>query len=195
MQLYERSRKFIGPSPTNASSDGISAKPADVTTALTPGNASALSVLIDTMRACACGLRFTLPHSMPGIVMSAPKAARPITLSTPSGRIGLVPTTLREALSRYVMSYSMTEKRFAVPAEAGSHSSTAPSPDRWAPAFAGAAIRLVSLRRLPPWLLGVERGAQLRRRHRQVAQADAGRVEDRVGDRRHRRYERHLADT
>ena len=37
---------------------------------------------------------------MPGIVMSAPKLARPVTLSTPSGRIGRVPTTRSEALSR-----------------------------------------------------------------------------------------------
>ncbi len=93
MQLRDRSRKFIGPSPTNASSDAIGGKSSQVTMALTPGNAFAFSVSIERMRACACGLRFTLPHNMPGITMSAPKLARPVTLSTPSGRIGRVPTT------------------------------------------------------------------------------------------------------
>ncbi len=95
MQLRDRSRKFIGPSPTNASSEGMSGKSAAVTTAFTPGSFSALRASIDTMRACACGERFTLPHSMPGITMSAPNMARPVTLSTPSGRIGRVPTTFR----------------------------------------------------------------------------------------------------
>ncbi len=93
MQLRDRSRKFIGPSPTKASSDGIGGKSSQVTTALTPGSARAFSVLIDMMRAWACGLRLTLPHSIPGITMSAPKLARPVTLSTPSGRMGRVPTT------------------------------------------------------------------------------------------------------
>ena len=58
-----------------------------VTTALTPGNASAFEVSIDLMRACACGLRLTLPQIMPGMVVSAAKAARPVTLSAPSGRM------------------------------------------------------------------------------------------------------------
>jgi hypothetical protein len=62
-----------------------------VTTALTPGNASASDVSIETMRACACGLRSTAPWSMPGSEKSAPKLARPVTLSAPSCRIGLVP--------------------------------------------------------------------------------------------------------
>ena len=66
MQLRDRSRKFIGPSPTNASSDGMSGKSSAVTTARTPGSFSAFDASIDTMRACACGERFTLPHSMPG---------------------------------------------------------------------------------------------------------------------------------
>ena len=39
------------------------------------------------MRACGCGLRMTLPQIMPGIVVSAAKAARPVTLSAPSGRM------------------------------------------------------------------------------------------------------------
>ena len=95
MQLRSRSRKFIGPSPTNASSDGICGKSLEVTTARTPGSFSALLVSIETIFACACGERSTLPHSMPAIFMSAPNWARPVTFSTPSGRIGLVPTTFR----------------------------------------------------------------------------------------------------
>ena len=59
-----------------------------VTTALTPGNASAFEVSIDLMRACGCGLRSTLPQIMPGMVVSAANAARPVTLSTPSGLNG-----------------------------------------------------------------------------------------------------------
>src|SRR5271155_1110829 len=46
------------------------------------------------MRACACGERRILPHSMPGIAKSAPYIARPVTFGTPSGRIGRVPTHL-----------------------------------------------------------------------------------------------------
>src|SRR5205807_9549775 len=103
MQLRDRSRKFIGPSPTNASSLAIGGKSSEVTMALTPGSFSALSILIDMMRAWACGLRLTLPHSMPGMTMSAPKLARPVTLSTPSGRIGRVPTTFCNSFGIYVM--------------------------------------------------------------------------------------------
>ena len=58
-----------------------------VTTAFTPGSASALEVSMPMMRACACGLRRTLPQIMPGMVVSAAKAARPVTLSAPSGRM------------------------------------------------------------------------------------------------------------
>src|SRR3954454_4213078 len=58
-----------------------------VTTAFTPGSASALVVSIDLMRACGCGLRRILPQIMPGILVSAANAARPVTLSTPSGRM------------------------------------------------------------------------------------------------------------
>src|SRR5258705_3039712 len=57
-------------------------KSAEVTTALTPGSASALSTLIDRMRAWACGLRLILPHSMPGMTISAPKFARQDRKST-----------------------------------------------------------------------------------------------------------------
>src|SRR5262245_25268619 len=43
------------------------------------------------MRACGCGLLSTLPTSWPGRARSAPNLARPVTLSTPSGRTGRVP--------------------------------------------------------------------------------------------------------
>ena len=41
-----------------------------VTTATTPGSASAWLASIETMRACGCGLRSTLACSMPGMAMS-----------------------------------------------------------------------------------------------------------------------------
>ena len=61
MTLRDRSRKFIGPSPTNASSGRISGKSTDVATARTPGSASAFSALILMIRAWAWGLRLILP--------------------------------------------------------------------------------------------------------------------------------------
>src|SRR5262249_49834944 len=72
-------------------SDDWSAKSSRVMTAFTPGSASAFDVSIFTMRACACGLRNTRPTSWPGRLKSAPKRARPVTLSTPSGRTVRVP--------------------------------------------------------------------------------------------------------
>src|SRR5258708_26562848 len=57
------------------------------TRALTTGNAFAFEVLMDLIRARGCGLRSTLPQIMPGMVVSAANAARPVTLSTPSGRM------------------------------------------------------------------------------------------------------------
>src|SRR5262245_17773476 len=63
-------------------------------TALTPGNARALSKLIDLMWACGCGLRRILPQSMPGREKSAPNAARPVTLSSPSGLLVRFPIHL-----------------------------------------------------------------------------------------------------
>src|SRR5262249_9144684 len=44
--------------------------------------------------AWAWGLRRTLPCSNPGMCTSAPYRAWPVTLSTPSWRRGLVPTTV-----------------------------------------------------------------------------------------------------
>ena len=73
-------------------SDDWSAKSSRVMTAFTPGSASAFEVSIRTMRAWGCGLRSTRPMSWPGRLKSAPKRARPVTLSTPSGRMVRVPT-------------------------------------------------------------------------------------------------------
>ena len=95
MMFSDRSRKFIGPSPMNASSDAITGKSLAVTTAFTPGRAAALLVSMEMMRAWACGERLILPHSIPEARVSAANTARPVTLSTPSGRIGRVPTTFR----------------------------------------------------------------------------------------------------
>ena len=50
---------------------------------------------MERIRAWAWGLRRTFPTSMFGREKSAPKRARPVTLSTPSGRTGRVPTHLR----------------------------------------------------------------------------------------------------
>src|ERR1700730_6525126 len=77
-------------------SEDWSAKSARVITALTPGSASALEVSIDTMRAWGCGLRSTRPMSWPGRLKAAPKRARPVTLSAPSGRRVRVPTYVCE---------------------------------------------------------------------------------------------------
>src|SRR6185436_9243609 len=81
-------------SPIGWEPDAKSGRSLPVMTAFTPGRASAAEVSIDLIRACACGLRSTLPCSIPGRLMSAPYLARPVTLSTPSWRIGRVPMTL-----------------------------------------------------------------------------------------------------
>jgi hypothetical protein len=44
----------------------VSGRSLAVITAWTPGVASAARVSIETMRACACGLRKTTPCSIPG---------------------------------------------------------------------------------------------------------------------------------
>ena len=64
-----------------------------VITARTPGNASALLVSMDLILAWAWGLRNTLARSVPVKFVSSPYRARPVTLSTPSGRTGRLPTT------------------------------------------------------------------------------------------------------
>ena len=70
MTLRHIQRMSWMPSITDLSS-GKSTMSFDVTTAFTPGSASAFAVLIDLMRACGCGLRSTLPQIMPGMVVSA----------------------------------------------------------------------------------------------------------------------------
>ena len=64
---------------------------------------TAADVSINLIRAWACGLRSTRPTSMPGADMSAPKRARPVTLSIPSGRGGRVPTTLNSIFAVSVL--------------------------------------------------------------------------------------------
>ena len=68
-----------------------SGKSAAVITSLTPSRARAARVSIDLIRAWAQVLRSALPYSMPGREKSAPYWARPVTLSTPSCRIGRLP--------------------------------------------------------------------------------------------------------
>src|SRR5216684_2133743 len=64
-----------------------SGKSAAVITAFTPGSAAAFDVSIERIFAWAWGERRIRPTS-------APYIARPVTLGTPSGRIGRVPTHL-----------------------------------------------------------------------------------------------------
>ena len=70
----------------------VQGKSAAVTTARTPGIAAAAEVSMATIRAWAWGERRIAPVNIPGADMSAPYWARPVTLSTPSGRFGRVPT-------------------------------------------------------------------------------------------------------
>src|SRR6266478_3221073 len=191
MQLRDRSRKFIGPSPTKASSDAIGGKSSAVTTALTPGKARALSILIDMMRAWACGLRFTLPHSMPGITMSAPKLARPVTLSTPSGRIGRVPTTFCNSFGIYVMRTLLLFSRRPRGSGGPGQATKLVAPGFRFRGNDGVRPVTILFRGGAHGLRGVERGAKARRRHRQITQPDPGGVGDRIRDRRHRRHDRH----
>jgi len=68
-------------------------------TALTPGSAIALSVLIETIRAWACGLRLILPQHA-GHFHVGTEIGPPGDLVTPSGRMGRVPTIFNVSLSR-----------------------------------------------------------------------------------------------
>src|SRR5450432_1848178 len=61
------------------------------------------------IRAWACGDRSTLPYSIPGSFRSAPYIARPVTLGTPSGRIGRVPTHLKRFTESVTIVESFTE--------------------------------------------------------------------------------------
>ena len=66
---------------------------AAVATARTPSTARALEVSIERILAWGCWLRRTFPYSRPGRRTSPPYMAAPVTLSTPSWRIGRVPMT------------------------------------------------------------------------------------------------------
>src|SRR6516162_9284926 len=94
MMLRVICQKFCATRSGPTYANGCSGKSADVTAALTPGNAAALETSIDRMRAWAWGERRMRPTSMPGIERSAPYCAVPVTLGTPSGRTGRVPTHL-----------------------------------------------------------------------------------------------------
>ena len=83
----------------------------EVIVARTPGRASAREVSMRVMRACACGLRSTWACSMPGMLTSTPNTACPVTLSTPSWRTGLVPTTFSSGAVTVIQSSS--ERRFS----------------------------------------------------------------------------------
>ena len=93
MTFSDISWKLTVTSPAAMSPGPSSGKSAAVTTAFTPGSARAFLMLMDLILAWACGLRTTRPWIMSATVRSAPKLARPVTLSTPSGRIGRVPMT------------------------------------------------------------------------------------------------------
>ena len=80
-------REHAGVALGLAKVDGLAlddGKSREVATALTPGRASALLVSMLRMRAWGCGLRRILPCSNPGMLISAPYLALPVTLSRPS---------------------------------------------------------------------------------------------------------------
>src|SRR3546814_11225355 len=66
---------------------GKSTKSFDVTTAFTPGSASAFEVSMPRITASGCGLLSTLDQIISSMVSSAATAERPVTLSEPTGRI------------------------------------------------------------------------------------------------------------
>ena len=88
----------MAPSPRSTTLPDGWGNSAEVTTAFTPGKARARLGSMLLMRAWGWGLRRTLPYSRPGKLMSAPYWARPVTLSVPSWRIGLLPTTLNSSV-------------------------------------------------------------------------------------------------
>jgi hypothetical protein len=62
---------FAGSGPKSGSGSVCSAACAPVITACTPSSAAAAAVSIETIRACACGLRSTAACSIPGRTRSA----------------------------------------------------------------------------------------------------------------------------
>ena len=83
----------MAPSPRSAIFPEGCGRSAEVTTALTPGIARARLASMERMRAWGWGLLRVLAWRSPGNWMSAPYWALPVTLSVPSWRMGLVPTT------------------------------------------------------------------------------------------------------
>jgi len=114
MMLRVMCQKFCATRSGPTYSNFCSGKSADVTTALTPGSAAAFEMSIERMRAWACGERRTRPTSIPGIAMSEPYCAVPVTFGTPSGRTGRVPTHLNGFTeSREMTSFTATSQRCA----------------------------------------------------------------------------------
>ena len=110
-------RMSAGPTMTGVSK-GNSTISSEQITDLTPGAALAFSRLMDIILACGCGLRSTLPHNIPGRLKSAPKVARPVTLSAPSGRIVRLPIHLLSMLLPSMPNFSLfrtTLERTALP--------------------------------------------------------------------------------
>src|SRR6516225_2394275 len=124
MMLRVMCQRFCATRSGPTYSNFWSGKSAEVTTALTPGNASAFDASIERIRAWACGERMTLPWSVPAVAKSAPYIARPVTFGTPSGRIGRVPTHLNPfaamsfiAVSVVALCWLNSDYRGAVPAQ------------------------------------------------------------------------------
>ena len=98
-----------GPTCTGVST-GKSTKSAPVMTAFTPGMASAREASIETMRAWGCGLRSTLPHSIPGWLKSAPKRALPGDLLFAVGTNRALPDP-KVRLSHHPFPFNLTDGR------------------------------------------------------------------------------------
>ena len=64
--------RVVAPRMVRTTSSCTPGKSARVMTARTPGSASAFEVSMPRMCACACGLRFSRPNSVPGSCVSAP---------------------------------------------------------------------------------------------------------------------------
>ena len=77
-----------------------------VSTPCTPLRASAGVMSIETMRACACGLRSVWPHSIPAACRSDEYANSPRTLGGASGRVADSPT--RPSVTRVTVSVVVT---------------------------------------------------------------------------------------
>ena len=83
-----------------------------VSTAWTPGIASAAAVSIPRMRACGCGLRTKAPCSMPASLMSSTKRARPVRSAGSSTRATRAPNCFAPILVlRFVLARDIIEKR------------------------------------------------------------------------------------